>query len=291
VTSAVAERVAGLRAALEQADRRDDQSWVRSLDPRKREEIEFHDRDRTVTPEQTASAQFERDTANKKYYSTVEASRRYMRGWIEGHCRDAVVLDYACGAGHNTISAARAGAALAVGLDISRVSVEASRRRAEAAGVGKRTCFVQGDCEDTRLPSNSFDIIFCMGMLHHLDLGRALPEMRRILRPGGRCLAVEALNYNPVIKLYRWLTPGMRTDWERRHILSLADLRFARRFFEVRDIRYWHLFSVLATPLRKTRLFRPALALAGAVDRVALRVPGLAQMAWMFSFELVKPLE
>jgi hypothetical protein len=48
---------------------------------------------------------------------------------------------------------------------------------------------------------------------------------------------------------------------------------------------------VLATPLRKTRLFRPALALAGAVDRVALRVPGLAQMAWMFSFELVKPLE
>ena len=43
-------------------------------------------------------------------------------------------------------------------------------------------------------------------------------------------LGVEALDYNPLIKLYRQLTPDMRTEWEKAHILSLKDLRFAQKF-------------------------------------------------------------
>jgi SAM-dependent methyltransferase len=279
-----------LRAALERADRGRDEAWLRSLPPRKLEEIEFHDHDRDVGAEPAAAAgRFERETANKKFYSTVGLSTRYVEGWIDRHSRGRTVLDYACGAGRNTIRAARAGATLAVGLDISPVSVENCRRRAAAEGVAAKTYFVQGDCEDTGLPSDSFDTILCMGMLHHLDLSYALPELRRLLRPGGRLLAVEALNYNPAIKLYRRLTPGLRTDWERRHILSLKDVRFARRFFDLGEIRYWHLFSILATPLRRTPVFETALAVGDALDRVALRLPGVAQMAWMFSFELIKP--
>ena len=280
-----------LRAALERADRGHDEAWLESLPARKRDEIEFHDHDRDVSVQAPAEAgTFERETANKKYYSTVRLSTGYVEGWIDRHSRGKTVLDYACGAGRNTIRAAKAGATLAVGLDISPVSVEGCRRRAAAEGVADTTYFVQGDCEDTGLPSDSFDTILCMGMLHHLDLSYALPELRRLLRPGGRLLAVEALNYNPAIKLYRRLTPDLRTDWERRHILSLKDVRFASRFFELGEIRYWHLFSILATPFRRTPLFDTALAVGDAIDRVALRVPGLSRMAWMFSFELIKPV-
>jgi SAM-dependent methyltransferase len=280
--------VAALRSALEEADRRPSEERLGPLSVRKLDEIEFHDHDRDVTPEETAAqGRFERDTANKKYYSTVGLSTRYIQDWIEGHSRNRVVLDYACGAGHSTIRAAKAGAALAVGLDISRVSIEGCRRRVAAEAVSQNTFFIQGDCESTGLPAESFDTVICMGMLHHLDLSYALPEIRRLLRPGV-CLAVEALNYNPAIKLYRWLTPSMRTDWEKRHILSLKDIRFARRFFNVRDIRFWHLFSILSTPLRRTPLFGAALAAANLLDQMALRVPGLALMAWMFSFEMVK---
>jgi SAM-dependent methyltransferase len=283
--------VAELRAAIERADRRSDEAWIRSLPARKLEEIEFHDHDRDVSAEETAAAgQFERETSNKKFYSTVRLSNQYIGDWIDRHSRGKIVLDYACGAGRNTIRAARAGAALAVGLDISRVSVEACRRRAAAEGVAASASFVQGDCEETGLPSESFDTILCMGMLHHLDLSYALPELRRLLRPGGRMLAVEALNYNPAMKLYRWATPGLRTDWERRHILSLKDVRFARRFLDLGEVRYWHLFSILATPLRRTPFFDAALSVGDALDRLALRVPGVAQMAWMFSFELIKPV-
>lgn len=125
-------------------------------------------------------------------------------------------------------------------------------------------------------------------MLHHLDLSYAFPELRRILKPGGRILAVEALNYNPLFKLYRRLTPLLRTQWEKNHILSLRDVAFARRFFEVRDVRFWHLATLLTVPLRKTAFFAPALRVAEAVDSVLLRLKPFSLLAWMFSFEMVK---
>jgi SAM-dependent methyltransferase len=290
-TASDLERVSALRSALLQADRRTDQEWRVGLEPRKLAELDFHDWERTIVPEEQAGATVARETANKKYYSTVGLSRKYAIRWIEERARGRVFLDYACGTGENALLAARAGAALSVGLDISRVSIDTCRRRAREQGLDGNTIFVQGDCESTGLPSGAFDAIICSGMLHHLDLSYAFPEIRRLLKPAGRCLAVEALNYNPVIKLYRWLTPGLRTEWEKRHILSLKDVRFAHRFFEIENVRYWHLFSILSTPLRRTPLFDAALKLGNAVDRAALRIPGVAQMAWIFTFEMVKRSE
>ena len=37
----------------------------------------------------------------------------------------------------------------------------------------------QGDCENTGLPNTCVDVILCCGMLHHLDLSYAFPEIRR----------------------------------------------------------------------------------------------------------------
>jgi len=63
---------------------------------------------------------------------------------------------------------------------------------------------------------------------------------------GGMVLAVESLSYNPLIKLYRFMTPQMRTEWEKSHILSLKDIEFAKRYFELGVIRYWHITSILS---------------------------------------------
>ena len=259
------------------------------LTSRKRAELEFHDRDRDPELVTRASeSDLKKLKGNKKYYSTVEKSDQYLEDWIANNVPGKVFLDYACGNGGQTLNAARHGAAFAIGLDISPVSVENGRRRAEEEGLSENTYFVQGDCEDTGLPDNSVDFVLCSGMLHHLDLSYSFPELRRILKPGGRCLAVEALNYNPLIKLYRSLTPEMRTEWEKHHILSMKDVRFAKRFFEVENVKFWHLFSILATPFRKTPLFGPALRFGNAIDSLALRVFPLSRMAWIFTFELVK---
>ena len=110
--TAAAERVAALRSALEETDRPTNQQWLGSLSARKLEEIEFHDHDRDVAVDETAEqGRFERDTANKKYYSTVGLSTGYIQDWIARDSLDRVVLDYACGAGHSTDPrAAKAGA-------------------------------------------------------------------------------------------------------------------------------------------------------------------------------------
>ena len=288
------ESTATLREVLKTVAAKNAQiDWLKSLNERKKAELEFHNmnRDKSLQvnlPEDT----YEMLYGNKKYYTTVQLSREYVSEWIKTNAKGKVFLDYACGNGENALLAGKSGAALSIGLDISDVSVANATESATKLGIGDRTMFMQGDCENTGLPDNCIDTIICSGMLHHLDLSYAFPELRRILKPGGRILGVEALDYNPFIKAYRLMTPSMRTDWEKNHILSMKDIRFAKRFFEVEDIRFWHLFSIFAAYFSKNEtLQRPILGLFNFLDRVLTKVPGVRLMAWQFTFVLKKPLE
>lgn len=273
--------VSALREQLDILEKITNAEWMSSLDLRKRRELEFHDRDRAREQfEQLDQDTYERFYGNKKYYEATDLSKRYVDDWIARQSPGKVFLDYACGNGLNAIKAARAGASLAIGLDISRVSVLNAREDARAQDVSASTFFVQADAEDTHLPDSSVDVVICSGMLHHLDLSYAFPELRRILAPGGKILAIEALDYNPFIKLYRKLTPDMRTEWEKAHILTLRDVEFGRRFFEVRELHYWHITSIVAPHVRQL------LPLLNAVDRMLTRVPLVQLMAWIFTFEL-----
>ncbi|MDD5167619.1 MAG: class I SAM-dependent methyltransferase [Syntrophales bacterium] len=261
-------------------------SLLKELSSRKLKELEFHNRDRDMEYTKKLSQDtYEKLHGNKKFYSTVQLSREYNDNWIAEKCPGKVVLDYACGNGIIAIKVAKAGAALAIGLDISDVSIQNCRDSAIKQGVNTTSCFVQGDCENTGLPSDSIDIIICSGMLHHLDLSFAFYEMRRVLKPGGVILVNEALDYNPLIKLYRNRTPDMRTEWEKAHILSYKDVQFAERFFDVQNIRHWHLFSIAG-------VWMPgALTFLNSIDRIVLEIPGLKKLSWIFTFELHKRRE
>ncbi len=275
-----------LAERLKQIETIADEQWMAGLTERKKKELEFHDADRDVAKIESLDRNtHEKIYGNRKYYDATGLSKDYVDAWLRTHCPGKVFLDYACGNGRNAIKAAKWGASLAIGLDISRVSVENAKREAAGQGVQGRTWFVQADAENTLLPDDSVDLIVCSGMLHHLDLSYAFPELRRILKPGGRILAMESLNYNPAIKVYRYITPEMRTDWEKAHILSLKDLRFASRFFSVENIKYWHIASPFA-PFARMMAALPALNL---LDRFLTRVPLVQLMAWIFTFELVKP--
>jgi ubiquinone/menaquinone biosynthesis C-methylase UbiE len=270
---------------LHSVDTVSNEDWLQSLTPRKIAELEFHnkDRDSESIKERNASDTYDKFYGNKKYYKATGKSVNYTKDWIQKYAKGKVFLDYACGNGSNAIAAAKAGAELSIGLDISDISVQNCRHLAENAGVTNNTYFFQADAENTKMPDNSVDAIICSGMLHHLDLSYAFHELRRILKPGGRVLAVEALDYNPAIKLYRMLTPAMRTDWEKAHILSLADVKFAKRYFELGEIKYWHVVSYVGG---KFPILMPILEL---IDSILTRVPFVRLLAWIFTFELVKP--
>ncbi len=282
----------GLSEALRALQSRDSRDFAATLDGRKRCEREWANFSRDKRLVNSSGETKEKYRANAKWYSTTQLSLEYRDAWLAERVPGKVFLDYACGAGLETLKAARMGAALAMGLDVSNISIANADEAACNAGLADRCVFIEGDCEATGLPDNSVDVILCSYMLHHLNLNYAYPEMHRILKPGGRILACEALDYNPLIKLYRKLTPEMRTEWEKEHILSLKDVRGAKRFFNVGEIRYWHVSSFLAGFLQGApRLFGGTMRILNAVDRLLVRIPGVQLMAWQFSFELVKPLD
>lgn len=260
--------------------------WIGSLDNRKIKELEFHNKDRDPEFVETANKDqdtFEKFYGNKKYYKTTKLSVDYIDEWIEINSKGKVCLDYACGNGIYALKMAENDAELVLGLDISDVSINNCKLLAQEQGLNSNTLFFQADCEKTLLPDDSIDILICSGMLHHLDLTHAFPEMLRILKPGGKVLAIEALDYNPAIKLYRMLTPDMRTEWEKAHILSLKDIRFAKKYFDVGEMKFWHVTSYIAGK------FPALLSILNLIDKILTKIPLVRLMAWIFTFELIKP--
>jgi arsenite methyltransferase len=103
------------------------------------------------------------------------------------------VLDVGSGGGIDTILAAkRTGpGGRVVGLDVLEEMRERGRRHAAEAGVGAWTEFVRGEMEDIPLPDGSVDVVVSNGVLNlSARKSRALAEILRVLRPGGRtCMA------------------------------------------------------------------------------------------------------
>lgn len=101
------------------------------------------------------------------------------------------VLDVACGTGLISLRVARSvGAAGAVvGTDIAGQMVEAARLIAAEHEVGNVT-FERADAEELPFADGSFDAAICgLGLMYVPDPIRALREMGRTLRRGGRAAA------------------------------------------------------------------------------------------------------
>jgi arsenite methyltransferase len=109
-----------------------------------------------------------------------------------------VVLDVGCGAGIDTILAARAvgPSGRAIGLDLLEEMCERARAHARDAGVAQWTEFVRGEMEDIPLPDSSVDVVISNGVINLSPRkSRVLAEIRRVLRPGGR-ISVADLTVN-----------------------------------------------------------------------------------------------
>jgi SAM-dependent methyltransferase len=119
-----------------------------------------------------------------------------------GDPRDREVLELGSGVGEMTTVLARSGAHVTA-VDISPASIALGRRRARLHGVEAAIDFVIAAGEQLPFEPAGFDVVVGKAVLHHLDVGRAAPELHRVLRPGGRAAFSEPLGTNPLIAFAR----------------------------------------------------------------------------------------
>jgi len=98
------------------------------------------------------------------------------------------VLDVACGTGLVSLAAAMSvrPEGRVTGVDISERMVDRARIRAREKNVSN-VSFERMDAERLDFPDGAFDVVLCaLGMMYLPDPAKALREMARVLRPGGR---------------------------------------------------------------------------------------------------------
>ncbi|MHC4597622.1 MAG: glycosyltransferase [Planctomycetota bacterium] len=187
-------------------------------------------------------------------------------------------LDFGCGHGHNAIFAAREGASLSVGFDVSQHSLRVARKKARASGVAGAVHFLVASADRLPFKPGAFQRVIGTGILHHVSLEEASRELRRVLtQEDGRAVFTEPLGDNPVVQFARRALAyprKARTPWERP--LRRADVALFLRPFPRAELREYYLLTGL---LRGWKGYFPA----GRVDRAdrALldRFPPLRRLA------------
>jgi len=160
-----------------------------------------------------------------------------------GDVRGKNVLDLGCGTGENLIPLMRRGAHV-VGMDISPELIALAQQRIRTACVDATLSV--GSAYETGLPDRSVDVIFCIALIHHLDISAVRNEMRRILARGGVIILSEPIRFSAIYNRMRHLLPARENVSNHEHPLTRDELATFTEHFKVEGMRY---FRVPLLPL------------------------------------------
>lgn len=113
-------------------------------------------------------------------------------------------MDFGCGAGENLLLLAARGA-LVSGIDLSPDLIEIAKNRLAANNLDAH--FRAVSAYATEMPDGSVDVVFCIAILHHLELAKAQREILRILKPGGLLIIEEPVRDSGTYEFLRKLIP------------------------------------------------------------------------------------
>ncbi|WP_145601145.1 class I SAM-dependent methyltransferase [Yersinia frederiksenii] len=144
------------------------------------------------------------DQANAYLTSAVHAQGKDLQRLttlLQPH-GDARLLDLGCGAGHASFTAAAVVKSV-VSYDLSAQMLQVV---SQAASDKKLTNIEvkQGIAESLPFDDQSFDIVISRYSAHHWhDVGQALREVKRVLRPGGKIIFMDVVSPgHPVLDIY-----------------------------------------------------------------------------------------
>ncbi|WP_413171091.1 class I SAM-dependent methyltransferase [Anabaena azotica] len=246
-----------------------------------RREQEFHDK------------RFADDSVREKkvsrFYSVAQSIKHEYKKFLLINSKDARILEYGCGPGGYAFFLAQNGAKLVTGIDISEVAIEKAMTQAKSEGIGTNLSFAVMNAEELTFNESSIDLLCGSGILHHLDLGKAMDSIVYVLSPQGTAIFVEPLGHNILINLFRCLTPEIRSEDE--HPLLERDLTLMKRCFKKVDIKYYYLTALAASLLVGLPGFKLVLGALEFLDRFLFKLPFLQKQAWQVLIKLSEPIK
>jgi len=137
---------------------------------------------------------------------------------IAGSTQDSDVLEIGCGAGF-ACQYLKGMYCSYTGIDYSGQLIEFAKAEHALENVN----FMEVNFYDFH-PEKTFDIIFLIGVLHHMtDIPSAVQSIYRLLKPGGSLIANEPQPSNPIIHLLR----KIRTKVDRSYSEEQLELQEA----------------------------------------------------------------
>jgi ubiquinone/menaquinone biosynthesis C-methylase UbiE len=141
-----------------------------------------------------------------------------------GDLKGKKVLDIGVGTGWSTEQLARAGAEVTA-IDITPKAVELTKKRLELNNASAQV--LEGDQENLPFPDESFDYVLAWGcQMHTPNTQKAIDEIRRVLKPGGKAGAMLYNKNSLHWKYFIWFGKGIL----RMKLLKYTEQELSNRF-------------------------------------------------------------
>jgi ubiquinone/menaquinone biosynthesis C-methylase UbiE len=148
------------------------------------------------------------------------------------------VLDIGCGSGEEVIPLIYRTAHV-IGIDISAELINIANRRLRDSKL--EADLREGSAYQTELPDESIDIVFCMSLVHHLDIPTVREEMRRVLGPGGFIVLKEPVRFSRTYNFLGSLLPAQEDVSEYEHPLTKDEFHTLQAGFVTDNLRFFRL--------------------------------------------------
>jgi ubiquinone/menaquinone biosynthesis C-methylase UbiE len=132
------------------------------------------------------------------------------------------VLDIACGTGVLTEQFVRMGAEVTA-IDLTPKAVELTKKRLALYGLTAEV--IEGDAQQMPFADNTFDYVCAWGCLMHMpQTEKAISEIHRVLKPGGKSLAmmyhVNSVHLRYCIQLGRGILRGKYLKYDNQSLIN-----------------------------------------------------------------------
>ena len=179
------------------------------------------------------------DLINCSIYLHNQSAYKYFFDQVSMNVLNKDVLE--CGCGIDNLPSFAETSNHFNAIDLSEEAIKYQQQRIHNSIINAEYHVM--NLEKLNFDDNSFDVIFGKSILHHTDLEKTYREISRVLRPTGRAFFLEPIKYNPIVFLYRMLTPSIRTPTE--HPLTIKDIKLAKIYFQHVNIKYFNFFSYM----------------------------------------------